>query len=1061
MHKRLLPAFAFLLALPLFAAAPPRPALSEPSLSPDASTIAFVAGGDIWTVPTAGGEARLLVANPATESRPLFSPDGRSLAFVSNRTGNGDIYVLDLASGNTRRLTYDDTHESLDGWSRDGKWIYFSSNSAEADSGSSDIWRIPAAGGTPMPVTAEPMTYEYFAAPSPDGKTIAFVSSGFANNQWWRKGHSHMDESQIATVDGDHHYRAITAGGAKELWPMWSADGSRLFYVSDRSGADNLWSIVPGSQPQQLTQFTAGRVIWPAISNDGRAIVFERDFGIWKADAATGAATAVPITLFGSAASTAIEHRKLNDRFSDLAVSPDGKKLVFVARGDLFAASTKEGGDAERVTNTPGVESQPAWSPDSKSVVYVSDRDGTPHIYRYDFTTQKESQLTSGGASDDTPRFSPDGKLVVYEHDHKDLNVLDLATNQPRTIATGRLDRPPFLAERPFDFSPDSKWIAYLDYGAGMFRNAWIVPVAGGTAKPASFLANTNTDSLSWSRDGKFLLMNTGQRTEPSQIVRIDVVPVTPKFREQQFRDLFREQPQPEAKPEEKTAEKPAAAPAKKPPVVEVDFTGIRDRVRVLPIGLDVDDQIISPDGKWVALTARVGDNQNVYVYSIDELSTEPAVAKQISFSAKGKRNLQWSPDGKELWYLDGGKVESATIDPAKTKGLAVSAEMNVDFDAEKVEAFHQAWTDLRDAFFDPNMRGVDWNAERDRYLPRVEAAKTGDDFRRLLQLMVGDLNASHLGASGPPDQNRVSTGRVGLRFSPADYYDRGVLKISEVVPLSPADVAKIKPGEYVIAVDGTPVPASTNFDSLLEYRNGKRTVITVATAPDGAGKRDVVLLPIDWSDERELVYRAWVNRNRDYVARISGGRLGYVHMYDMGWGSLQKLYVDLDAENRTHDGVVIDVRDNHGGFVNAYALDVFSRRPYLTLTPRGLMASAARTLLGQRSLEKPTALVINRHSLSDAEDFTEGYRTMKLGEVVGEPTAGWIIYTGGTMLIDGTIFRIPSTRVTDSQGKDMELNPRPVDKFVLRPLGESYEGKDSQLDAAVAALLASIGSKQ
>jgi len=1052
MHTRMLAAFAALLAISAFAAT--QPPLYEPSLSPDGKTIAFVSGGDIWTVPSTGGDARLLVANPATESRPLFSPDGKSLAFVSNRTGNGDIYVLDLTTGETRRLTYDDARELLDGWSRDGKWIYFSSNSGEADSGSSDIWRIPAAGGTPMPVTNERMMYEYFAAPSPDGKSVAFVASGFANAQWWRKGHSHMDESQIFTVDADHHYTAITADGAKELWPMWSPDGKRIFFVSDRSGADNLWSIVPGSQPQKLTSFTSGRVIWPSIGDDGRAIAFERDFGIWSFDTANGKVAQVPIHLVGSPAATPVEHRRITERFTDFALSPDGKKVVFVVRGEIFASPTKDPGDAMRVTNTAAVESQPVWATDSKSIVYASDRDGSAHLFRYDFTTDKEAPLTSGAGIDDTPRFSPDGKLLAFERNHKDLVILDLATSQERTIASGRLDRAPFLSEEPFDFSADSRFIAYLDYGANTFRNVHIVPVSGGDSKPASFMANTNTDSVVWSHDGKYVLAVTGQRTEPSQVVRIDVVPVTPKLREEQFRELFREQPKPETKNDDtKSAEKPAAD-KKAPPNVEVDFNGIRDRVRVIPVGLDTDAIAISPDGKWLALVATVADLQNVYIYSLDELATEPAVAKQISSSPGRKRWLQWSNDSKEIWYLDAGKVAAATIDPVKPRALALAAEMDVDFDREKNEAFSQAWTYLRDAFFDPQMRGVDWNAEREIYGSRAALAKTDDEFRRLLSLMVGDLNASHLGA-GSPDPPHPTTGRLGVFFSPSDYDSRGALVIREVVPLSPADIAKIRAGESITAIDGEPVTRSTNFDSLLDYKIGKRTVVTVAGV-DGK-KRDVVLQPINWSEQRALVYRDWVNRNRDYVLKISGGRLGYVHMYDMSSQSLEKLYVDLDAENRSHDGIVIDLRDNHGGFVNAYALDVFSRKPYLTMTSRGMPPSAARSVLGQRSLEKPTILVVNRHSLSDAEDFTEGYRAMKLGEVVGEPTAGWIIYTGGTPLVDGTILRMPGTRITDAHGEDMEMHPRPVDKLVKRDPGETMLNKDSQLDAAVAELLKQI----
>ncbi|HEX7192065.1 MAG TPA: DPP IV N-terminal domain-containing protein [Thermoanaerobaculia bacterium] len=1051
-----------------------QPMLSQPSLSPDGKSIAFVSGDDIWIAPAGGGDAHILIAHPASESRPLFSPDGRSLAFVSTRSGNGDIYVADLATGATRRITWDDARDSLDAWSHDGKWLYFTSNSREADSGSSDVWRVAATGGTPMQVTAEKMSYEYYAAPSPDGKSVAFVARGFAYGQWWRHGRSHMDESQLALVDFAHHYEPLTQGGSKDLWPMWSPDGKRVYFTSDRDGNENLWVLNVSRESgvvsreggsthdsplttheQQLTNFKEGRLLWPSISADGKTIVFERKFGIWKADTATGHAVPVAIALQGVASSPNVEHRKITDHLGDLALSPDGKKVVFTARGDVFAASAKEPGDGMRVTNTEGFEMQPAWSGDSRSVFYVSDRDGHDHLYRYDFATDKETQLTTGDSTDVGPRVSPDGKMIAFARNENELVVLDLANNQTHSVAKGHFDRPPYLSDRPIDWSPDSKWIAYLTGGegnAGPFVNAWVVPAAGGAQPRAvSFIANGQVDSLTWSRDGKFLLIVTGQRTEQSQIARIDLVPQTPKLREEEFRELF--------KTEEKLKEetKPAADKEKEkkaPPAVTVDFTGIRDRSRILPIAFDTGELTISPDGKWLAFSANVGDDQNVYVYSIDELASEPAVPKQISATSGRKHNLQFSPDSKEVWYLDDGKVVAATIDPAKTRPVAVSAEMDVDFDREKKEAFRQAWTWEGDNFFDAKMNGADWAAIRAEFEPRVAAARNGDEFRRLLQLMVGELNASHLGAAPPQGSVRTTTGRIGVRFDRDEYESHGALKVSEIIPLGPADVAKIKVGDYLVAVDGTPVTASTNFDALLDYKIGKRTVIAVASAADGTGRRDVVLQPISIRAEQPLTYRGWVYANRDYVNRISNGRLGYVHMYDMSWESLQRLFLDLDAENRTHDGVVIDLRNNHGGFVNPYAIDVFARRSYLTMVGRDFPPSPARSILGQRALERPTVLVINRHSLSDAEDFTEGYRALKLGKVVGEPTAGWIIYTSNFPLLDGTSFRLPSIRVLDAEGKDMEMHPRPVDRLVIRPIGESYAGKDSQLDAAVEELV-------
>jgi C-terminal processing protease CtpA/Prc len=798
-----------------------------------------------------------------------------------------------------------------------------------------------------------------------------------------------------------------------------------------------------------VTNFKNGRVLWPSISYDGSAIVFERDLGIWRLDTTTGATAAIPLKLEGVAAAPGVEHRRINDRFTDFALAPDGKKFAFIARGDVFAASAKEPGDAARVTNTAAAESNLAWTPDSKALVYCSDRDGAHHLYRYEFATEKETQITSGDGSDAIPHFSPDGKLLAFERNHRELIVLDVATNQSKTVAAGRFDRRPFVSQRTFDWSPDSKWLAYFDNEPSLITNVWVVPAAGGTRRAVSFLANVNGDSVEWSPDGKFLVMVTGQRTEDAKIARIDLVPTTPKFRESQFRELF------ETKPAES---KPEAKADKKPVSVDIDFSGIRDRVRLIPLGYDMNEVAISPDGKWLAFVGDVGDDENVYAYSIDELATDPAVPKQLSASAGRKRALQFTSDNKEVWYIDAGKIAAATIDPPKARSIGVTAEMDVDFQREKGEAFGQAYSYLRDNFFDATMNGVDWKAQRDRLAPYVDAAVSGDEFRRLLLSIIGELNASHTGANPPGDTVRQTTGQIGVRFDRDEHESRGALKVREVIPLSPADVARIHVGDYLIAVEGTPVTATTNFDSLVEYRAPKRTVVTIASSADGANKRDIVLQPIETPAGRRLVYRAWVNTNRDYVNRISNGRLGYVHMYDMSFGALQQLYLDLDAENRVHDGVVIDIRNNHGGFVNAYAIDVFSRRSYITMTPRDFeKPSEARTVLGQRALERPTVLVINRHTLSDGEDFTEGYRTLKLGKVVGEPTAGWIVYTSDVPLIDGTSVRLPSTRIRDTRGEDMELHPRPVDRFVARPLGETYAGKDSQLDAAVEELMKAL----
>jgi Tol biopolymer transport system component/C-terminal processing protease CtpA/Prc len=1064
----------------------PRPYFTEPALSPDRKEIAFVSGGDIWTVSSTGGVAALLVSHSANEARPLYSPDGKQLAFISSRTGNGDIYLLTLATGDLKRLTFDDALDQLDGWSRDGRWIYFSSTSRDVG-GLNDLFRVSAKGGTPMQVSADRYTNEFFSAPSPDGTTIAFSARGIAASQWWRKGHSHIDEAEIwllRSFDGGAgtYERVTEAGGAKEMWPMWSADGRRLYYVSDRvdsgnkNGAQNIWTAIPGRTDfRRLSNFTDGRVLWPSISYDGREVVFEHNFGIWKLDTESGKATEVAITRRGASAGPGIERLRLTDRFSEMQLSPDGKKVAFVVRGEVFAASAADGGDATRVSNSSAEEYQIAWAPDSRRLAYVSDRDGTPHLYLYEFNNNTETQLTRDAADDSTPRFSPDGKLLAFIRGAKELRVMDMADKKERVIVTAFFERPPIIADRPFVWSPDNKWLAYAPVGENQFKNLHVVSVNGGPGRPVSFLANVFSNTITWSPDGAFMLFDTGQRTESTQLARVDLVPRTPRFREDQFRDLFKEEPPRNATPATRSEPRPSPAetptpspspteerrPGSKP--VQVVFEDIRRRLSLLPVGVDVNYQTISPDGKWIAMIANSVNQANLYLYSLDELSREPIVARQLTSTSGSKNWAQFTPDNKEIFYLENGRIGVVNLE-GRTRSLAVTAELDVDFSREKMEVFKQGWTYLRDNFYDAGYHGANWDQVRAEYEPLIAGARTPDEMRRLMQLMAGELNASHLGASNPPAGNQATTGRLGLRFDRREYETSGRLRITEVIALSPAAiVGSIKAGDYLIAVDGRTLDADTNLDELLNYKIGRRISLTVASQADvtGGQKREVVVRPVNGVTERGLFYRQWVERNREYVARASNGRLGYAHMFDMSSASLAQLHVDLDAENYGKDGVVIDVRNNSGGFVNVYAIDVLARRGYLTMSLRGLTGTPARTVLGQRALNRPTILVTNQHSLSDAEDFAEGYRTLRLGQVVGEPTAGWIIYTWNQSLIDGTLFRLPRMKVTANDGTVMERNPRPVDIEVTRPIGETLTNKDSQLDVAVRELLKQLGASR
>lgn len=1031
-----------LLATAAWAQPASRAPFYEPTVSPDRQEIAFVSSGDIWRVASSGGQASLLVSNAADESRPVYSPDGKRLAFVSTRTGGGDIYILAFDTGEVTRITSGDGRENLDGWSRDGQWIYFHSSAGDI-SAMNDVYRVRASGGTPMPVAADRYVNEFFSAASPDGATLAINARGIASNQWWRKGHSHIDTSEIYLVKlgSQPTYERVTDGAAKEIWPMWAADGKSLFFVSDRTGVENLWRQPIGGTSKQVSAFKDGRLLWPSISNDGKLIVFERDFQIWKMDPNNGKASTVPITLRGAAAESGRTHQRLTEDFSELAVSPDGKKLAFAVRGEIFAASVAQVGDAQRITRSAASQQQITWSPDSTKIVYVSDRNGSAQIFSYDFAAQAESQITADEASDAIPRFSPDGKMIAFTRDGKSLWVYDLAKNQSRLLAPAETGRQPIVNDKSVAWSPDSKWVAYASRAARGFMNLMVVPAAGGKAEPISFLANASMPAIQWAPDGKRIYFMTAQRTEETKVARIDLTPRQPEFRETRFWELFG----PPAKASDTKTANPATA-------TDIVFDQVRSRLTLLPLGLDVQDIQISADGKQMLLTAESANQTNLYTYPLTTGTTDPPAAQQITSTSGRKSHAQFVSGGKDIFYLARGRVNAVVSDSRVIRTINLTAEMDIDFQQQKKTVFNEVWTYQRDHFFDDKFNGVDWVALKKQYEPLIAGVRTSAELYRTLNLMLGELNASHSGISRTAQGGRT-TGYPGLKFDPAAYETKGLFVVSEVTPLSPAALAGLKAGDVIKSIDGQAVDKSANIDAMLEFKIGKRVALLLGD------DRKVALQPATVLEEKKLRYQAWVESRRAYVAKVSGGRLGYVHIPDMSADSLAKLYVDLDTENHAKEGVVIDVRNNNGGFINAYALDVFSRRGYLTFLERGRSATPARSLLGQRSLELPTILVTNQHSLSDAEDFSEGYRRLKLGKVVGEPTAGWIVYTWNHELLDGSSLRLPRVKVFDNDGQLMEMHPRPVDVPVQRPVGESYTDRDSQLDAAARELLQQIES--
>ena len=1077
------------------------PYVRQSSLSPDGSKITFCYAGDVWIVPAGGGQASRITSHANNDSHPIFSPDGTQLAFGSERTGGGNIYIISLQSHRPpKRLTFHNESVPPACWSPEGQWVYFTS---DYDGLRGASYKVHTDGGTPIQVAGDPRETHYNLAISPDGKTLAFNNNG---GPWWRHGQhpsGHSDIWIVSEAVGANDHRRLTQYLGRNLRPMWNPDGTGLYYLSDRDGEENIWhmTLEGDAVTEQFTHFTDGRMLRPSISADGKWITFERDFQIWRLNLENRATEPVEIILQTDEKSNSLRHHSYTSGIDEFELAPDGKKVAFIVRGEIFADladkgdKIKKGGDSFKVTDTPFRESQLQWHPESDRVIYISDRTGHNEVFQYCFKERVETQLTDSPEQKYAPKYSPDGKWLAYIQVplHSDtagvkgeIWLMDTETEEKRPFIT---DQAFIGVPQPTEFgwSPDSQWLVFIATDVNFFNNLYVQHIEADTPKQLTFLSNIGTDSILWSPDGKFIIFNTGQYRTESQIARVDLKPIRPVFKEEDFDRLFQEEKQDKPQPAESESSNAEEADSgtedsdesdneqdaeskkakdkkaeKKIEPVEIDFEGIKHRLRFLTdFKLNARAENIRPNSKTLIFRAAMTGQPNLWSMSLEE-DKYGELPKQLTGTASGKGNVHFIPNGKKFYYIDGGRIHSVGLgeDGAKegdAKALDTRAEVEVNFHLEKMQAFDEAWRLIRDGFYDPQFHGCDWEQVRQTFRPMVQGVQTQADFRELLNLMVGELNASHLGAGGWTDGAPDSF--LGADFDREVLEGDGHFKISAIIPESPltlpAEPAQV--GEYLVAIDGVVLSGQVNLPEQLQRKRGKRVSVKLNDTHELEGAREITIQPIDSGQHRNLRYKEWVRWNEAYVHEKSNRRLGYVHIREMSYEAYLQFIADLDTETHDRKGVVIDVRFNPGGHIAPFILDVLHRRAYTQSNYRGLIGTTDTNLAGNRILEKPVILITNEHSGSNAEMFSEGFQKLGLGKVVGMPTAGAVIWTWGWSLLDGTVFRLPRLRVTTLEGENTEGTARPVDVQVDRPLGEATQGIDSQLDVAVEQLLAQI----
>jgi tricorn protease len=923
---------------------------------------------------------------------------------------------MQIASGATARVTFTEGPEVVDGWSRDSKWLYYSTTGGDI-ARMADVYRVWSEGGTPLPAIAERYVSEYFSAASPSGNKIAFTAYGENLDRWWRNGHSYLDASQIWIRDDKVRYSRLNPGSpAKELWPMWSADGSRVYFVSDQSGTENLWVKERSGVARRLTRFTTGRVLWPSISFDGKTIVFEREFGIWTLDIATGQCARVPIHM-PVLPDPPKEHLDVSNQIEEFAVSRDGRQLAFISRGEIFISPNPPDGSATRITSTAGRELHLAWSPDGVKLSYASLRSGAYRIFIYDTDAKLETPMTAGNQAELAPTWSPDGSHVAFIRNFQDVCVYDTRSHDTSVLARGSFPQlpvagPRYSFQRLLAWSPDGSEIAYISSGPHGFMNAWIVPTAGGEAHQATSLATTSIGSVSWNPDAHSLAVDAALGSDVDGRQSLVIV---------------------------------KASDGAKP----------QFRAEILPVGIPVYyHHGFTADGSRIVFLGKGPAGDEVFSYALDSSAQR---LRQLSSSPGLKRGLAVVSGSSEMWFLQNGRIHALNLETAKERELTVRAEVDTDFAADKKAMFLEAWRYIADDFYDPEFHGVNWDGQKRRFEPLVERAKTPGELQRVLSLLVGDLNTSHVGInvrakSGPV----IAVGRLGLRFDPMAQPHAGVLRVAEVVSGGPADQARVQIGDVLLKVDDTDLAGFVNLDEQLAGRVNESVRLLI----DSAGTRkNVVATAIGVNQERDLLYKDWARQRRAYVEDASGGKLGYVHLSNMTPNTMNQLAIELDSSIYSRKGLVIDIRNNYGGALDGHVLDVFSRKLFLKNVYREHEAMWQRHWYGQQAIQVPTVLVTNRHTISDGECFVEGYRAEALGRVVGERTAGWVVSSSGGGLVDGSSMTIPAGKTVALDGTDLERHPRRVDLEVIQAPGESLSGRDSQLDAAMKLLLKQTGS--
>ena len=1010
-----------------------------PTLSPDGRRIAFAYRGDIWIAPIENGRAKPITQNVETDSYPLFSPDGQWVAFSSKRGGNWDIFAVPAEGGPARQLTFHSGMDQAFGWRPDGKYLLFSS---KRDTVNHSLYALDVATlGTRR--LAEDYSPIAFPSYSPDGKTVVYGRYGF---HWTRSRYVGSAAAQIWLLNtGDGTRRALTSDDRQHLWTKFLPDGEHLLTVTigeptpsvgkidevlpkftdNPLRTPNLWRFDLKGQGQQLTFFTGSAVHWPSVAGVSGDIAFEYGPDLWLL--AKGGKEPRKIQLFASADEKQSNRRreKLTREVTEAEPSPDGKTFAFGVRGDIWTIGLDKpkgvaGRNAEfarRLTDWAGDDSDFFWSKDGKKLYFTSDREFYTGIFELDLKSLKVQPMWLRRGDATRLGLSPDGQWLGFWASGTDggLYLLKLDTGETRKLVSA-----PGPQTRgnggggDFAWSPDLQWVAYSLRGESRAWNIWLVPMAGGEPRNLTQLFAHHSQPC-WSADGKFLYFQSNREGGG-----LYVLPLTRELARSGDADL--------------KFEKPTNAVT-----VTIEFEDIQRRIRKFVAQEPQADLTAAADGTLLFISEN-----DLWSVSYDGKET-----KRLT-TGGGKSALRVSKDGRKAFYLFNGELFTMSLGDKREEKVTFTAEWERDVRAERKAAFTQFWLTYERGFYDANFHARDWEAIRRRYEPLLDAVETGDEFASLLHTMVGELEASHSEVMSGITPSLPITPHLGFTF---DYTHRGPgLRVAQVPPGAPGSFPKteIRSGEYVWEINGREVTLDEKLYDWINDKQDREFEFLVSSTPDKKEARIVkykVLTQEEWTN---LNYRNRVERLRQYVTGKSGGKIGYLHIPSMMMGNQAQFEREAYEYAVGKEAMIIDVRFNTGGNIADTLIEWLSRKPHGYLRPR----DGAKEPTPFHAWDRTLVVLINEHSYSNGEIFPYEVRARGLGRLVGMPTPGYVIWTDGLKLVDGTTARLPMTGAFRLDGTNMENNGEQPDVRVPLSPDDWLADRDPQLDKAIEMLL-------